>query len=339
MEYRNKARRAFTLVELLVVIGIIALLVGILIPVISKVRTSAYVADTRNWLVQIDGAIVRYHNDFHAYPGPITNAQIYIAPPPFVITTMPPTGFDATGLASQKTSMSENLVLGLLGGLNLTTAGAVQYDPSQVGLGPMNLNPANPKRYPAYLEATNLSWKTVAGVKTGRYSDDAGAADDSMIPEFVDRFPDPMPLLYLRSKIGVDIISTGISDTNNSVITKDLNNAATPPRAGAYDISQIYGYVSKPIGTGKTLSYYVKGAKTAPPATPTHGLVNVGTLSVLGPSNDSKYQYPYDAFPYFQSPNSPNVPRQKDSYILISPGKDRVYGTSDDICNFGEVNP
>ena len=32
-------------------------------------------------------------------------------------------------------------------------------------------------------------------------------------------------------------------------------------------------------------------------------------------------------------------PRQKDSYILISPGADRVYGTADDITNFGDVLP
>ncbi len=33
------------------------------------------------------------------------------------------------------------------------------------------------------------------------------------------------------------------------------------------------------------------------------------------------------------------VPRQKDGYILISAGPDRVYGTTDDLTNFGPVSP
>jgi hypothetical protein len=31
--------------------------------------------------------------------------------------------------------------------------------------------------------------------------------------------------------------------------------------------------------------------------------------------------------------------RKKDEYILISAGPDRVYGTPDDITNFGQVTP
>ena len=33
------------------------------------------------------------------------------------------------------------------------------------------------------------------------------------------------------------------------------------------------------------------------------------------------------------------TPRSKDSFILISPGSDRIYGTADDIVSFGPVGP
>ena len=55
---------------------------------------------------------------------------------------------------------------------------------------------------------------------------------------------------------------------------------------------------------------------------------------MTGPGTNT-YYVPYDAYPYFENPSMPNTPRQKDGYVLISAGTDRVYGTPDDITNFG----
>jgi prepilin-type N-terminal cleavage/methylation domain-containing protein len=64
MNQSSCARRAFTLVELLVVIGIIALLVGILLPVLAKSRESANDVACRSNLHQIAMATRMYANDF-----------------------------------------------------------------------------------------------------------------------------------------------------------------------------------------------------------------------------------------------------------------------------------
>ena len=353
----EQKRSAFTLVELLVVIGIIAVLIGILIPVVGRVRTNAYIADTKNFLNVLQGAIERYHNDFRAYPGPVSNNQILnpAINPTINVVSPAPAGFDTTTYAWNAASitMSENLVLGLLGGLTFDNANPpnIVYNPSQLGLGPESLQYRQSQipRYPTYTDATNLSWQNAPNGKTGHYFDDAGAANDTIIPEFVDRFPDAMPILYLRSRVGVDSIppsattpqyAASFSATYNSVITNDINANATPiVRAGPYDISQIYGYTNTTIGVGKVLpTYYLNGAATATPAIP-HGLTTVTPTATIGPAGSTGYQYPYDAYPYFLNPSIANTARQKDRYILIAPGRDRIYGTSDDICSFGDVNP
>src|SRR5689334_6152002 len=54
------ARRAFTIVELMVVIGIITLLIGILLPVLSKVRQHGYTVRCANSLRQFGTAWQSY---------------------------------------------------------------------------------------------------------------------------------------------------------------------------------------------------------------------------------------------------------------------------------------
>jgi hypothetical protein len=53
--------------------------------------------------------------------------------------------------------------------------------------------------------------------------------------------------------------------------------------------------------------------------------------SILNPPPAGQtYYYPYDLYGFMRHPSLTNVPRQKDGYILISAGADRIYGTRDD---------
>jgi prepilin-type N-terminal cleavage/methylation domain-containing protein len=64
----NSRRRAFTLIEILVVLSIIVILMAILIPALVWAQKRAYITATTAEMNTISQALAAYHNDFNMYP-------------------------------------------------------------------------------------------------------------------------------------------------------------------------------------------------------------------------------------------------------------------------------
>ena len=369
------SRRGFTLAELLVVIGIIALLVSILVPMIGKVRILGQTADTSALIRAIDAACQTYYQDHRAWPGPLAANELGIdaaTKTPSVVLPAVKAGTDGFYRVAlmddptlQGVTGAENLVLGLLGGLvpDIANPGQILYDPAAVGRGPVKLGGRTPGAHSLYLDIgdRDLSMHAIAdedvafangsgseGLRWGRFVDGAAAAADSIIPEFVDRFGSPLPILYMRAR------ATGrITDANAATDIVGDDPSANP----VFLHTEIDSYVA-PNASGASIGaktapepYHVSGTPVPGTIPPYHGLqldVYPGGVTAPNPATvqdlrdmmskgtNNWYTYPYDARAYLLSPSAVGA-RQGDRYVLISAGPDRVYGTDDDVTNFGAV--
>jgi prepilin-type N-terminal cleavage/methylation domain-containing protein len=292
--------KAFTLVEILTVVFIIAILMGVLMPAFNMIRKKASDVQQKAQLASIDIGLNLYKNEscFGDYP-----------------TSYGFSGSGATRTANYNYCGAQTLSEAMLGqdllGVDPNTSYTVgtgtppyadEYTP---GNSAYNLN----NRKGSYLDRTHINVFTASDF----YSSYSPVVNKYMISDVYTVKKVQIANSNRKYKIGTPVL---YYKANVSKTTIDSNNLSD----SVYD-SQDNEELIELGSVAKSTNYHYFDHD------PAH-------YAELEPSVDGRktfYNYIKDPM---SSTTTVNRPVRPDSFLLISAGNDGLYGTSDDICNF-----
>ncbi len=217
---RKNFRRGFSLIELIVVVGIILILVSILIPALGGARMSAQTADSKSQLASLSTACESYYQIFQAYPGPVK---------------------ESTVAGTSNYSGNQNLLIGL-GRKWSTTASNITTTKVTLADAKVDVSGTDTS---IVVDTTGsgspTDWSRNAsngGVPYPAYSfsqkDYHPTTQIASFPVLVDRYKESMPLLYYRKYVGrTDMTAGGTSAAYEQNANKVFyGSEATPVTSG-----------------------------------------------------------------------------------------------------------
>ncbi|OHB67718.1 MAG: hypothetical protein A2Y77_13805 [Planctomycetes bacterium RBG_13_62_9] len=312
-----------TLIEILVVVSVIAILVGILIPALNKVQNTARDVKQKGQFTAIDLGLAAFRSDYGDYPpsfwwdpGSPSLPQDYCGAQKLAEALL---GWDLLGFHPDSAWRGDGLD---------AARGPDTYDPLQV--------------YPAAVRQDNLKKRRDRYIELDvanpfRLRESAVGLRDGL-------FPDVTPLAF-RTYVLCDVFEV----PERKLQLDRLDEAGRSAVPGTPILYYKANPASKTINTGEYRDRIYNIRDNSP-------LVSLGKLAdwrlpipqrnehwLNGPlrvrpnpyfTANEYYFYEYLRDPKVQTGDLP-WPYRPDTYLLISAGRDGLYGTPDDIRNFG----
>jgi prepilin-type N-terminal cleavage/methylation domain-containing protein len=321
-------RNAFTLIEILIVLAIIALLAGILLPSITMVRRQAKETAQKAQFAAIDMALDAFKQDYGDYPPSDSQDGFFSLPAVYCGAqklTEALLGWDLQGFHPQTAWRRD--------GFDAST-GNTTYDPTR-SRGTATLY----ERRGPYLEVakTNVFRLNIsnAGANDGLYD----TTKPSLVPFFTNNFNKALANFVICDVFGVKKISIVTTlPTGGTVTTTKMAGspilyykANTANKLFGVQVwnSSIYNFWDNQYILN--LGILPDGYNAGPPETNYHRLR--GVLMFGDTFYDSTYKI-VDENIYSATNPHQLWPHRPDTYILISAGADHEFGTKDDILNF-----
>lgn len=334
MQKPTTARQhGFTLVELLVVIAIIALLIGILVPSVSKVQEQAKITASKTLLGTLGKGCEMFQGEMDNYPRSAGNNPfesvdgLYLSGAQWLVLQL--AGADLKGFVKKN---GDEYYDSSNGG----SPGQDGYIDEHDWRDWYDLEPSQEfRRFGPYIPTDGEVFKTpqqledqLGAVLTDRLGNEGGLAGTSdfsnyRLPLATDRFG--YPVLYYRANARAKHPFTeGFMGgaTTRGVYSQTDNMQFTGTDQGGQSSDDI----GIDLNTGRT----------------DHPLGELGwdaSNPTERPEPDGSFaEVVYDAGIFDQRADENDRgrvwPRRADTFILIAPGPDAIYGTDDDITNF-----
>ena len=309
----NDKKHGFTIVELLTVMAVIAILIGLLVPAIDKVRKGAKDVKQKAQFHSIEVALEIFKNDEGYYP------QSSLLRPDSTIS--PPFTCGAHKLA-------EALVGRDLLGFDPKTQWDAEEDETNTEAYACDDKSSTPdekeesleRRKGPYLQLQNIGAFNIAQLFDDTKEVYPGDRDNKGNTTSSDAAP-VLTDVYYEKRVTLKRQSSGSTITLNVM-------AGTP----------ILYYKAN---TSSTVFNYQQPDLSIYDNSHNDPIIDLGQLKDPDIDHPFKADGSYQSKDFFEAITNPNItsrerPYNSDSFILLSAGNDGLYGTSDDIWNFGD---